>query len=189
MIALLSRPRVTVGIYIFSIFLATPFLPHLIRLASNYSSRESVMGFVLGVEIFIALTIIVLSVYLFIFRRSKFFTYLVSISAIITTASIVYLFLSNPYELTHLPEYAVLGMLLYRSLLQKGKSPVLQALQYSVLVGLLDECFQGILPNRSFTWYDILLNAMGAGLGISIFWGFKKEQKRETNDEPGEELY
>ncbi len=182
MIAFFYRPWITVSIYIFFLFLATPFLPHLISLASNYSSSESVMEFVLGVEISIAFIVTILSVYLFVFQRSKFSMYLASISTIITAACIVYLFLPNPYELTHLPEYAVLGMLLYRSFLQDRKSPVLQALQYSVLVGLLDECFQGILPNRSFTWYDILLNAMGAGLGIIIFWGFKKEQKRETND-------
>ncbi len=174
-ITFFCRPRIVVGIYIFLLFLATPFLPYLISTASNYSSSESVRKFVLGVEIVIAFLMITLSVYLFIFRRLKFFKYLISISVIITAACMIYLFIPNPYEFTHLPEYAVLGWLLYRSALKHGKSPVLQAFQYAVLVGVLDECFQGILPNRSFTWYDILMNAMGAWLGITIYWGLKKE--------------
>jgi glycopeptide antibiotics resistance protein len=37
------------------------------------------------------------------------------------------------------------------------------------LLGFIDELYQGILPLRYFTWYDIFLNGLGGVLGLTIF--------------------
>ena len=41
--------------------------------------------------------------------------------------------------------------------------------------GTIDELYQGLLPLRYFTWYDILLNGLGGLLGLTIFWGVSRE--------------
>jgi len=43
------------------------------------------------------------------------------------------------------------------------------------VLGTIDELYQGILPLRYFTWYDILLNGLGGLLGLTIFWGANRE--------------
>jgi glycopeptide antibiotics resistance protein len=43
------------------------------------------------------------------------------------------------------------------------------------VLGTIDELYQGILPLRCFTWYDIFLNGIGGLLGLTIFWGIARE--------------
>ena len=43
------------------------------------------------------------------------------------------------------------------------------------MVGGIDEIYQGLLPLRYFTWYDILLNMLGGLLGLTIFWGIIRD--------------
>jgi hypothetical protein len=43
------------------------------------------------------------------------------------------------------------------------------------VIGTIDEVYQGILPLRYFTWYDIFLNGLGGVLGLTIFWGIIRE--------------
>jgi len=42
-------------------------------------------------------------------------------------------------------------------------------------LGAVDEIYQGLLPLRYFTWYDILLNVIGGLLGLTILWGIIRE--------------
>ena len=37
-------------------------------------------------------------------------------------------------------------------------------------VGLVDEIYQAILPNRTFNWYDVVLNAVGGSLAVIWAW-------------------
>ena len=39
------------------------------------------------------------------------------------------------------------------------------------VLGSIDELYQGVLPMRVFTWYDIFLNMLGGILGLTLFWG------------------
>jgi len=41
-------------------------------------------------------------------------------------------------------------------------------------LGAIDELYQGILPSRYFTWYDIFLNGLGGILGLTLVWGISK---------------
>jgi len=42
-------------------------------------------------------------------------------------------------------------------------------------LGAIDELYQGLLPSRYFTWYDILLNVIGGLLGLTILWGIIRD--------------
>ena len=58
-------------VYTIGIFIVTPFLPQLIRVASSQWSKSSVANFVLGVEIIIALLILGLAISFLIYRKKK----------------------------------------------------------------------------------------------------------------------
>ncbi len=169
-------------IYTLFIFIITPFLPKAIRFASTYWPGESVAYFVLGVEVIIAILLMILSGWLFIFHRPKFLRFLSGSGSILTAAFAIYQFLPNLYEFTHLPEYAVLGFLMIRTLRGKTERPYLYAFFYTTLIGSVDELYQGFLPSRSLIWYDVILNAMGGVLGLLIFWGFEKDSTGSCED-------
>ncbi len=97
--------------YFLIVLIATPYLPLLIQWASSSWPAASISGFVLGVEISIGILLIVLAGAIFFFNIRKFPYFLLIISALIAFASLFYLIIPNPYELTHLPEYAILGIL------------------------------------------------------------------------------
>ena len=97
--------------YFLIVLIATPYLPLLIQWASSSWPAASISGFVLGVEISIGILLIVLAGAIFFFNIRKFPYFLLIISALIAIASLFYLITPNPYELTHLPEYAILGIL------------------------------------------------------------------------------
>jgi len=43
------------------------------------------------------------------------------------------------------------------------------------VLGSIDELYQGVLPMRYFTWYDICLNMLGGILGLTLFWGITRK--------------
>jgi VanZ family protein len=187
----ISARWVVVGAYTIGIFAATPFLPDLIRLASSRWSSNGVSRFVLSVEVSIALLFLILAGGLLINGKKRSFLFLASIAGISLLSFILYQFLPNPYEFTHLPEYAVLSLLIVWAFNKtKWKTPGLvkeKKLKYAVIkssyfmsifitgiVGTVDEIYQHFLPRRFFTVYDIFLNILGAILGVLIFWGIKR---------------
>jgi len=186
-----STRWVVVGVYTVCIFAATPFLPNLIRLASSRWSSRGVSHFVLIVEISIALLFLVLASGLLIYGKKRSFLFLTSMAGIFLLSFILYQFLPNPYEFTHLPEYAVLSMLIVWALdKSKWKKAGLvkeKKLRYAIfknsyfisssitgIVGTVDEIYQHFLPRRYFTVYDIFLNILGGILGVLIVWGIKR---------------
>jgi hypothetical protein len=71
-------------------------------------------------------------------------------------------------ERTHLIEYSLVAILIHQSLIERQRqgrrvpSPAALALAVTVLLGLLDECIQAILPNRVFDLVDVGFNALAA---------------------------
>lgn len=186
-----SRRWGAVCFYIIAIFVATPYLPQLIRFASSRWLSSSVSRFVLVVEIAIALLILTLATVFMIYRRKKSALFLISVGSISLLSFFIYQLIPNPYEFTHLPEYAILSILIIwaldkNKLIRIGtqkeknmKSPIIKNLYFlsgagTGVIGIADEIYQYFLPNRFFTWYDIFLNILGGILGLLIFWGIKK---------------
>ena len=184
---------VIVCVYTVGLFAVTPYLPKLIRAATSRWTSSGVSRFVLWVEIAIALLILTLAVRYFIHRRKKSALFLISVGSIFLLSFIIYQFIPNPYEFTHLPEYAILSMLLVWALGDKKvmrtnvkkekrltsviiKNPYFLSAEITGVIGTIDEIYQHFLPNRYFTVYDIFLNILGGILGLLIFWGIKKPQ-------------
>jgi len=87
-------------------------------------------------------------------------------------------------EYVHFPEYAVL-VLLWNAALKRLSPPSglplgypfnrvwITALAVSAILGVLEESYQLILPQRVFDFQDILLNFMGVWLGGLLIWVFE----------------
>jgi ABC-type xylose transport system permease subunit len=170
--------------YLLIILIATPYLPLLIRWASSRWPAESISGFVLGVEVCIGILLIVSAGAILSYNRRKFPSFILIIGGLIAFSSLFYLIIPNPYELTHLPEYAILGMLILyavkgrdRRRREKENETYLyfRSAMITGVLGTIDELYQGILPLRYFTWYDVFLNGIGGLLGLTIFWGIVRE--------------
>jgi len=82
---------------------------------------------------------------------------------------------SSPVGRIHLVEYALLAVLILRTipLPRKGAHYAL-ALAAAAAVGVLDEVVQYLLPDRVFDLYDIALNAAAAALGVltAAWWSW-----------------
>jgi len=180
---------IVVFFYITCIFLFTPYLPQLIRVASSRWSTSGVARFVLSFEIAIALLIFLLALKLLIIGKKKSILFIFSVGAIFLLSLILYKFLPNPYEFTHLPEYAVLSILIVWTLEKEeikdinkekflkslaNKNPYFLSGVLTGIIGTVDEAYQYILPNRFFTLYDIFLNILGGIIGLLVFWGIKR---------------
>lgn len=204
--------------YLLIVFIVTPYLPLLIQWTSSRWAAGSIPSFVLGVEIFIGVLLMVLAGCVFFFNRRKFPSFILMIGGLIGVSCLFYFIIPNPYELTHLPEYAILSILLMQAIkggegkrreemnktyfypvrrfsssgqrwykreswvwnrfkiLSKTSNRVyFRSAAITGVIGTIDEVYQGILPLRYFTWYDILLNCLGGVLGLTLFWGVSKE--------------
>jgi len=78
-------------------------------------------------------------------------------------------------EKIHLLEFAVLGWLALKDALTVHKrfKGVILALVFTLIIGVLDEAFQAVLPYRYFQSWDILLNSLGGAWGIVLFFVFE----------------
>ncbi len=177
--------------YTIGIFIVTPYLPQLIRVASSKWSSSGVSRFVLGVEIGSAVLILSIAIVFIVRKKRKSAFFLISAAGIFLLSFCIYQLIPNPYEFTHLPEYAVLSMLLYWALNNPTKyreeikesikprifkNTYFQSAAITGMVGSADEIYQFYLPNRAYTWYDIFLNILGGILGLLIIRGIKRQK-------------
>ena len=119
--------------------------------------------------------------YFLFYKRKKSVLFLISIGGIFLLSFIIYQFLPNPYEFTHLPEYAILSILIVRALDKEKRSNFIKNSYFlsgliTGIIGTGDEVYQYFLPKRFFTWYDIALNILGGILGILIYWRIKNHE-------------
>ena len=180
----MNRRWLVVYGYLVILLLATPNLPLVIDWARARWKGESVAGFVLGAEIAIGIALILLAGAIFFLNRRKFVWCILIISALIGASGLFFFLNPNPYELTHLPEYAILSILIMGAMREKEEKgggnvngPVfyIRPAVITVALGAVDELYQGALPLRFFNVYDILLNGAGGILGLTIFWGIERE--------------
>ncbi len=207
--------------YLLIVLIATPYLPLLIKWSNSWWPAGSIPIFVLGVEISIGALLIISAGAIIFYNRRKFAFFILIIGGLITSASLFYLIIPNPYELTHLPEYAILGILILHAIKageRRSREKVNETYFYPVRrlsssvqrwygrqswvwnrfkvlskpsnrvyfrsavitggLGTIDELYQGVLPLRYFTWYDILLNGLGGVLGLTLVWGISREREK-----------
>lgn len=85
----------------------------------------------------------------------------------------------------HLSEYALLAVLLVRALLASGREgpsvPLTAALAWSgaVLYAASDEWHQSFVPSRTASAGDVLIDAIGALLGLGLFFAWRNFRVRK----------
>jgi VanZ family protein len=156
--------------YLAVLFFATPYLPMLITWAQGIWRGEWVSGFVLGTEIALGAGLILGAGFLRVKRRREFRVFLLAAGGFLGFGVLFYRMVPNPYELTHMPEYALLSVLLVHA---RKPSSYLYPAAITIMIGAVDELYQGFLPLRYFAWYDIGLNGLGGILGLTLFWGLR----------------
>jgi VanZ family protein len=73
----------------------------------------------------------------------------------------------------HLIEYAILSILYFRAFIFSGikrKKAAILAIIVCFLYGLTDEFHQSFIPGREPTLRDVIIDTLGAGLGIFSVW-------------------
>lgn len=137
--------------YLLIILIATPYLPLLIRWASSKWEARSISSFVLGVEIFIGTLLLFLAGGVYFFNKRRFPSFVFIIDGLLTYVILFYLFIPNPYELTHLPEYAILSILIMKAIKgEKGKEKINNAYIYPVRRVISSD--QGWHKRESWVW-------------------------------------
>ena len=148
--------------YLLIVLIATPYLPLLIQWASSRWSAGSISGFVLGVEISLGVLLIVSTGVIFFHNRRKFPSFALIIGGLIAFASLFYLVIPNPYKLTHLPEYAILGVLILHALKEKRgrtREKVNEAYSYPVRMSPSENT--SMLCKTVFRFFTLLNFPMG----------------------------
>ncbi|MGN3974834.1 VanZ family protein [Tsuneonella sp. SYSU-LHT278] len=94
---------------------------------------------------------------------------------IVAVYSIALSRIALPEERTHMIEYGVVGVLIYKALLERLKnewpvwSPTLLAMLIVGTLGSIDEVLQFWHPTRTFDWRDIGFNWLAGILSITAY--------------------
>lgn len=93
----------------------------------------------------------------------------------------------------HLTEYAVLALLVWRALRKPRKddprpwgwSEAGLALALTALYAAADECHQLLVPSRQGSVWDVLLDTLGATVGMLCLWAVCRWRTRRWRPEAG----
>lgn len=97
------------------------------------------------------------------------------ILGIVAVYSIALARIALPEERTHLIEYSVVGVLIYKALLERSKnewpvwSPALFAILLTGTLGSIDEVVQIWHPTRTFDWRDLGFNWLAGILSVTAY--------------------
>ncbi|MFC1646165.1 VanZ family protein [Candidatus Omnitrophota bacterium] len=149
-------------LYITFIFATLGVMPRIWPKIDSLLAGKSVLAIYVIYSIVGALT---LNFILFIKRERsyrKYILFFLFIGIIIATIKLVKL----PAEKIHVAEYGLLGVLFYNALKvdfdRFGKKLYIYGIIACLIIGILDEIIQLILPNRYFGWSDIVVNSVCA---------------------------
>ncbi|GJM29599.1 MAG: hypothetical protein DHS20C17_22340 [Cyclobacteriaceae bacterium] len=102
---------------------------------------------------------------------------------------LMFIFRMGAPERSHLIEYSVLAIFIYKALLERLRDnshfllPALIAFAATTVIGVFDESIQKLLPSRVFDPLDMLFNSLAAFMAISgsiiLQWARKKFRKNK----------
>ena len=100
-------------------------------------------------------------------RKNIVFTMIIFLAGVFSS-----FYLKLPEERIHLVQFGLLGLLACPS--WRGRAPgrwrwIWKPLLFVFLIGVADEVWQGILPDRVFDLRDILFNSLGGVWGILLY--------------------
>ena len=156
-------------IYVIFIYVSLPFFPAFISTLRGFISKESLnlLSLVMSISFFLLLSVWIYN------KKYKLNQFLLIISPLLL---MTYLSLSLDVwvERIHFIEYAVLGLLISRTVNVR----ILHGMIYTgclvTLIGAVDEIIQWFLPNRVGDIRDVFMNSVGGlsglWLGRFLFW-------------------
>ena len=107
--------------------------------------------------------------------------------------SVLLFFRLGAHERSHLMEYGILAVFVHKAFLARNEQVHtiligLKAFSLVVLIGLLDEGLQRLIPTRVFDWQDVAFNclaamlAIGGGMAIYYIKGLLVKTTKEETD-------
>jgi hypothetical protein len=154
-------------LYISFVYSTIPLMPNVWRRLDDYT-QGAIRYF--GVVVVVLVGMVVLSQ---VWRRVRTRSWKPYAALALIAVAYVYLlkeYTLFPAERLHLIEYGLVGYFLFKALrldLKEEKAYIV-SLVLTVLVGVVDECIQWILPQRFFELKDVQLNAICGGLGLLL---------------------
>ena len=131
--------------------------------------------------------IIALLIYLRFMRHDKTAKRYILLILFIIIFFLMYLLEKNPGEKIHMAQYGLLGVLVFYTL--KGYFEIYNSMLYvygsliCITAGAFDEIIQWIIPNRCFTWHDVLINGASGAL-VLLFIRFNLLQEKPDTESP-----
>ena len=164
-----NRIWVLIIIYVLFIYVSLPFFPAFIKALSSFISKEllNLLSLALSISFFLLLAIWIYN------KKYKAKQFLLIISPLLL---LTYLSLSLDVwvERIHFIEYAVLGLLISRTVDVRTLSGIICTGCLIALIGAVDEIIQWFLPNRVGDMRDVFMNSVGGlsglWLGRFLFW-------------------
>ena len=168
-----SFTKITYGIAL-SVVISAAFLQQLLFFVKGFIPDPFFERLVLCA--FIPLLI---GIYYILTQKTKCFLNALILTIVLIAGIVFSQFIPIFVERIHLFEYGLLGWFAARDLTHHSRQDVSPynrlskygyAFVFGTLVGIIDECFQGVLPYRHFSIHDILLNSGGSLWGIVLFY-------------------
>jgi hypothetical protein len=163
-----SRRWLWFWLYVGLVFLMVPFA----RDATLTLRNSNLLGAAVTALYAGAVALVVYHVF-FDLRYADWIALLV-VAALIAGIAALLLGLSIPEERVHFLQYGAMS-LLARSALDRGASrsdtallTIAGAAGVTSLIGFLEECAQGLLPDRRFDWRDVAMNTGGAAIALFL---------------------
>jgi len=162
------------------IFLFLPFGPGVV----NFLFKRLGFSFVKRLLVFISLSGALLVYFPFIkrFKLDRLLPYII-VTVTLAFACAINISLRIPARTLHIPEYAILSVLLYRAFVVKYASE--KSLFYTIIIGIIagiidERIIQYMLPMRYYDFTDILLNIAGATVGVILILTYGDAPKKRA---------
>lgn len=163
-------------IYVLIIFATTPFLPDIIRAIARFLNvplKQFLVWLRDGVIVGLILFLIAIMASRERYKQQSAYAAMIIIFAWGTKLVSDF---GSPAEATHFWEYGGLSILIFYKLrynyLKSRSGPLyLAAALLTLGVGVLDELYQGWLPDRYYDFNDIIINVSSGILGLIYVWG------------------
>ena len=155
--------------YVLFIYVSLPFFPAFIKALSSFISKEllNFLSLALSISFFLLLSVWIYN------KKYKVKQFLLIISPLLL---LTYMSLSLDVwvERIHFIEYAVLGLLISRTVDVRTLIRIICIGCLITLIGAVDEIIQWFLPNRVGDMRDVFMNSVGGlsglWLGRFLFW-------------------
>ena len=156
-----------------TVILYTASLPYVIlvfRAITRHFSAKTAGNVPLFIIIILAVVYTISSIKM---KKVSHGLIILAISAVIV--SIIMTVEINANKYIHIPEYVLMAWLLYQALAidYKGRGILLLVLLCAAMLGVVDELLQGIHPQRTYGWKDMIINAASSLIGILSLMGAK----------------